>query len=92
MKTNPRKKMFQSLSEQKVQMGDVMSSHHSVVTLPDENILDITNRTVKIEPEKIINDVKKREIPRFKYDPPAQSVATAVQQLLKYADQVEIFD
>ena len=70
-------------------MGDVMSSQHSVVTLPDENILDITNRTVKIEPEKIINDVKKREIPRFKYDPPAQSVATAVQQLLKYADQVE---
>ena len=80
--------MFQSLSERKIQMSDVMSSKHSVVSLPDENILDITNRTVKIEQDKIINDVKKREIPRFKYDPPAQSVATATQQLLKIADQV----
>ena len=55
---NPRKKMFQSLSEQKIQMLDVMSSKHSVVSLPDENILDITNRTVEIEQQKIINDVK----------------------------------
>ena len=55
---NPRKKMFQSLSERKIQMLDVMSSKHSVVSLPDENILDITNRTVEIEQQKIINDVK----------------------------------
>ena len=54
---NPRK-MFQSLSERKIQMLDLMSSKHSVVSLPDENILDITNRTVEIELEKIINDVK----------------------------------
>ena len=80
--------MFQSLADQRITMADVMSSKHSVVTLTDENILDITNKTVKIEQEKIINDVKKREIPRFKYDPPAQSVATATQQLLKFADQV----
>ena len=80
--------MFQSLADQRITMADVMSSKHSVVALTDENILDITNKTVKIEQEKIINDVKKREIPRFKYDPPAQSVATATQQLLKFADQV----
>ena len=55
---NPRKKMFQSLSERKIQMLDVMSSKRSVVSLPDENILDITNRTVEIEQQKIINDVK----------------------------------
>ena len=55
---NPRKKMFQSLSERNIQMLDVMSSKHSVVSLPDENILDITNRTVEIEQQKIINDVK----------------------------------
>ena len=50
--------MFQSLSEWKIQMLDVMSSKHSVVSLPDENILGITNRTVEIEQQKIINDVK----------------------------------
>ena len=55
---NPRKKMFQSLSERKIQMLDVMSSKHCEVSLPDENILDITNRTVEIEQQKIINDVK----------------------------------
>ena len=55
---NLRKKMFQSLSEWKIQMLDVMSSKHSVVSLPDENILGITNRTVEIEQQKIINDVK----------------------------------
>ena len=42
----------------KIQMLDVMSSKHCVVSLPDENILDITNRTVEIEQQKIINDVK----------------------------------
>ena len=87
-KPNPRRKLFLSLAEQRITMADVMSSKHSVVTLTDDNILDITTKTVKIEQDKIINDVKKREIPRFKYDPPAQSVATATQQLLKIADQV----
>ena len=87
-KANPRRKLFLSLAEQRITMADVMSSKHSVVTLTDDNILDITTKTVKIEQDKIINDVKKREIPRFKYDPPAQSVATATQQLLKIADQV----
>ena len=89
---NLRKKMFQSLSERKIQMSDVMSSKHSVVSLPDENILDITNRTVEIEQEKIINDLKKREIPQFKDDPPARSVVIALQQLQKYSDKVKIFD
>ena len=37
---------------------------------------------------KIINDIKKREIPRFKFDPPAQSVSSAVQQLIKITDQM----
>ena len=87
-----RKKMFQSLSERKIQMLDVMSSKHCVVSLPDENILDITNRTVEIEQEKIINDLKKREIPQFKDDPPARSVVIALQQLQKYSDKVKIFD
>ena len=47
--------MFQSLADQRITMADVMSSKHSVVALTDENILDITNKTVKIEQEKIIN-------------------------------------
>jgi hypothetical protein len=60
-----------------------MSSEHSVITIHEDDILHITARTIKIEADKILNDVKKREIPRFRQDPPAASVATAVQQLIK---------
>ena len=83
-----RKNLFLSLVDQKIQSTDVMSSHHSVVSLTDVNILQITNKVIKIEADKIINDIKKREIPRFKFDPPSQSVSTALQQLLRVTDQV----
>jgi antiviral helicase SKI2 len=61
----------------------VTSSEHAVIVIHDADILHITTKTIKIDPDKILNDVKKREIPRFKHDPPAASVATAVQQLIK---------
>jgi len=81
-----RKNLFLGLVEQRVRMSDVMSSQHGIISLTDENIVHITNKTIKIEPDKIINDIKKREIPRFKLDPPAQSVSTALQQLVKVTD------
>lgn len=83
-----RHDLFLALSDQTIKQADVMSTEHAVVSLNDENIIDITTKTIKIEPDKIVNDVKKREIPRFRYDPPAQSVATAVQQLIKTTDQM----
>jgi len=64
----------------------VMSTKHEVVSLHDNHILEITNRSLKVEPDKIINDVKKREIPRFRHNPPAQSLTLAVQQLIKTTD------
>eukprot|EP00092_Neocalanus_flemingeri_P063994 GFUD01077549.1.p1 GENE.GFUD01077549.1~~GFUD01077549.1.p1 ORF type:complete len:651 (-),score=173.79 GFUD01077549.1:87-2039(-) len=81
-----RQDLFLALSDQTVKQADVMSTEHAIVTIYDENIIDITTKTIKIESDKIINDVKKREIPRFRYDPPSQSVATAVQQLIKTTD------
>ena len=76
-----RRDLFMGLVDQKIQVSDVMNNHHSLINLTDDKIIHITNKTIKIEPDKIINDIKKREIPRFKYDPPAQSVASALQQL-----------
>ena len=66
-----------------ISLSDVTSSDHAVIGIHDADILHITTRTLKIDPDKILNDVKKREIPRFRQDPPAASVATAVQQLIK---------
>merc|ERR1719312_1168530 len=87
-----RKNLFQSLVDQKVRMNDVMSNQHGIISLCDDEIVHITNKTIKIEPDKIINDIKKREIPRFKFDPPSQSVATALQQLVKMTDAMSQAD
>ena len=84
----PRKALFMGLVDNHVRMTDVMNTQHSVVTLSDADIISITNHTIKIEADKIINDIKKREIPRFKFDPPSQSVASAIQQLVKVTDQM----
>jgi len=81
-----RHDMFLGLAQQEIKQTDLVCTEHAVVTIADHNIIDITNKVIKVEAEKIINDVKKREIPRFRYDPPAQSVANAVQQLLKTTD------
>ena len=87
-KVDEKKAMFVGLVNQRVRMSDVMNNQHKIVTIRDTNIIQITNKSVKIEPDKIINDIKKREIPRFKFDPPAQSVSSAVQQLIKITDQM----
>ena len=87
-----RKNLFLSLVDQRVKMNDVMSSLHGIISLSDENIVHITSKSIKIEPDKIINDIKKREIPRFKFDPPAQSVTTALQQLVKMTDAMSQAD
>jgi len=81
-----RHDMFLGLAQQEIKQTDLVCTEHAVVTIADHNIIDITNKVIKVEAEKIINDIKKREIPRFRYDPPAQSVANAVQQLLKTTD------
>ena len=70
-------------ARKEVSLVDVTSSEHAVITLHEEDILHITAKTIRIEADKIVNDVKKREMPRFRQDPPAPSVATAVQQLIK---------
>jgi len=87
-----RKSFFMSIVDPKITTSDIMSNQHSLISLNDENIHHITNLSVKIEQDKIINDIKKREIPRFKCDPPAQSVSFAVQQLTKIADQMSQAD
>jgi len=81
-----RHDMFLGLAQQEIKQTDLVSTEHAVVTIFDHNIINITTKIIKVEADKIINDIKKREIPRFRYDPPAQSVANAVQQLLKTTD------
>jgi len=86
---NPSKERilsFLSMASPLVTAGDVINTEHSIVSLHDEDILEITKETIKIDADKITADVKKREIPRFRHDPPGQSVSTAIQELIKLTD------
>ena len=62
---------------------DLSSLAHSMLMVKDEDILHITNKSIKIEPDKIVSDIKKREIPRFRSNPPGTSVVSALQNLIK---------
>ena len=62
------------------------SSKHVIINIKDEDIMHITTATIKVDIDKVVNDVKKREIPRFRADPPGQSVMTAMEALIKLSD------
>lgn len=56
---------------------------HEVVQCKADLVDVVTTKTIRIDADKIINDVKKREQPRFRDDPPSQSVTMATQELLR---------
>ena len=72
--SSPLSLLFQYLSGQQ---------EHSIVTIKDDQIIGITASALKIDADKIVKDVTKREIPRFRSDPPGQSVSTAIEGLIK---------
>ncbi|KAL5012765.1 hypothetical protein ScPMuIL_011316 [Solemya velum] len=59
---------------------------HEMITLKPCDISAITMKTIKVDAEKIVNDVKKRQQPRFRDDPPSQSVSVATQELLRVTE------
>ncbi|KAL4219308.1 hypothetical protein ACF0H5_021887 [Mactra antiquata] len=59
---------------------------HEIVQCKSENIAIVTTKTLRLDPDKIMNDVKKREQPRFRDDPPSQSVTMATQELLRVTE------
>jgi antiviral helicase SKI2 len=42
----------------------------------------------RVDADKIVNDVKKRQIPRFKNDPPGPSTTSAVEDLKRFYNEV----
>lgn len=55
-----------------------------IISIKDDNISDIVCKVLKVDVDKIVNDVKKRQIPRFRDDPPGQSTISAVEELKKF--------
>uniref|UniRef100_A0A3Q2W9C4 SKI2 subunit of superkiller complex n=1 Tax=Haplochromis burtoni TaxID=8153 RepID=A0A3Q2W9C4_HAPBU len=65
---------------------DVINFLHTVQKLKLQDISAITVKTLKVIPERIIDNYNKRQQPRFKLDPPGQAISTATQELLRLAE------
>ncbi|KAL0962488.1 hypothetical protein UPYG_G00340670 [Umbra pygmaea] len=59
---------------------------HTVQKLKLLDVSAITVKTLKVIPERIIDNYNKRQQPRFKFDPPGQAISTATQELLRLAE------
>uniref|UniRef100_A0A3Q1J7A0 SKI2 homolog, superkiller viralicidic activity 2-like n=1 Tax=Anabas testudineus TaxID=64144 RepID=A0A3Q1J7A0_ANATE len=59
---------------------------HTVQKLKLQDISAITVKTLKVIPDRIIDNYNKRQLPRFKHDPPGQAISTATQELLRLAE------
>nr|XP_020453078.1 helicase SKI2W [Monopterus albus] len=59
---------------------------HTVQKLKFQDISAITAKTLKVIPDRIIDNYNKRQQPRFRHDPPGQAISTATQELLRLAE------
>uniref|UniRef100_A0A674CQN9 SKI2 subunit of superkiller complex n=1 Tax=Salmo trutta TaxID=8032 RepID=A0A674CQN9_SALTR len=59
---------------------------HTVQKLKLQDVSAITVKTLKVIPDRIIDNYNKRQQPRFRLDPPGQAISTATQELLRLAE------
>nr|XP_034300424.1 helicase SKI2W [Crassostrea gigas]XP_034300425.1 helicase SKI2W [Crassostrea gigas] len=59
---------------------------HDLVQVKAKDISTVTVKSIRVEANKIMDDIKKRQMPRFKDDPPGKSVTTATQELLRMVE------
>ncbi|KAL7986419.1 hypothetical protein Chor_011585, partial [Crotalus horridus] len=59
---------------------------HTIKKLGPADILGVTTKTLRVNAERILEDFRKRQMPRFRNDPPGPSAATATQELLRLAE------
>ncbi|KAM9119587.1 LOW QUALITY PROTEIN: superkiller complex protein 2 [Pangshura tecta] len=59
---------------------------HAVEHLGPCDLAALTGKTLRVNAERILEDVKKRQMPRFRSDPPGPSAVQAAQELLRLAE------
>ncbi|XP_060530075.1 superkiller complex protein 2 isoform X2 [Cylas formicarius] len=57
--------------------------NHTVLTVSALDIFEISSKTLKLNTDLVLKDWQKRQMERFKDDPPGQTCAQAVQELEK---------
>lgn len=59
---------------------------HDLIQVKAKDISTVTVKSIRVEANKVTDDIKKRQMPRFKDDPPGKSVTTATQELLRMVE------
>ena len=59
------------------------TTEHSMMTIKASAVSDITKICLKIDGDKIINDIKRRQIPRFADAPIGSSTSDCIEKLQK---------
>jgi antiviral helicase SKI2 len=86
----PRIERYYSLAESHFMASslNITSSEHSVFDIKASALVDITRTTLKIDGEKVINDVNRRQLPRFQDAPIGQSTVAVVEMLQRYCNDL----
>lgn len=58
------------------------STNHEVLKISEGDVFEVTTKLIKVDTNIIIRDWEKRQIPRFRDDPPGQTCMAAIQELL----------
>lgn len=70
-----------------LKLEKITNSKCFITKLRFRDIFYLLNKVIKINGDRIIDDEKKRSIPRFKNDPPGQSTVCAMQELIKFHEE-----
>lgn len=70
------------LASEKI-FSPIGTSTHDILTVSPVDIFEICSKTVKIDGDMVVKDWEKRQIERFRNDPPGQSCSYAIQELTK---------
>ena len=70
---------------------NVSTTEHLMVTIKASAVSDITKICLKIDADKIINDIKRRQIPRFADAPIGKSTSDCIEMLQKESN-FELFN
>ncbi|GJQ84402.1 tst [Trypoxylus dichotomus] len=60
----------------------VGTAGHKIIDIYPLDIFEITSKVIKIDPQRILSDWDKRQMPRFKDSPIGESCKNAIQELL----------
>ncbi|XP_043272709.1 helicase SKI2W [Venturia canescens] len=71
-----------ALTKGQLFVPDASQASHAFLTIPGTSILEITNCNIRVDCGLVRKDYEKRQMERFRNDPPSQTCQLAIQELL----------